>query len=224
MAKKTESEVNELNPFGFTEVEVNISDIKKHQANPRKITKRDQAELQTSLEKFGLLDKPILNKDYTCIAGHQRIEILEKKGVQKVKVLMPEVALTEAQVLELLIRHNKNTGEWDFVKLAAFDTATLVDYGWDANSLGKLIVDQTEEDKVEELEPEYPLAPRMSEKHSYVMIMVENEIEKAHLETLLDLETTKDYKSSKIGIGRVITFDKFKSAIDQHVKEKTAAV
>lgn len=213
--------VNELNPFGFHEVEVALSDIKKHEANPRKISKRDQNELRTSLEKFGLLDKPILNADFTLIAGHQRIDILAQKEIKRVKVMMPEIPLNEAQVLELLIRHNKNTGEWDFDKIALLDVEQLVQFGWDYSELSKIVEQQSEEQSLEHEEPEYPITPRMSEKHSYVLIMVDNDMEKAHLETILNLKTQQDYKSSKIGTGRVLTFADFKESLDSYVKEKS---
>jgi hypothetical protein len=221
MAKKEVSgNVNELNPFGFQEVEVDIEKLKKHSANPRKISKRNQMELRQSMERFGLLDKPIVNADFTIIAGHQRIEILAQKDIKRVKVMMPEIQLDEAQVLELLIRHNKNTGEWDFEKLASFDTDQLLNFGFDYNELNKVIDENKEEFEAENAEPEFPITPRMSEKHSYVIIMVDNEIEKANLETLLELEEVRDYKTQRIGTGRVLTFDKFKKAFDNSVEAK----
>ena len=55
----------------------------------------------------------------------------------------------------------------------------------------------------------------MSEKHDYVMILVDNEIEYAFMKTFFNLSNQSDYKSGKVGQGRVITFETFKKIIDE---------
>lgn len=212
--------VNDLNPFGFHEVEVELGQIRRHPSNPRKISKRDQVELDTSITKFGLIDKPIVNLDFCLIAGHQRLDLLESKKITKVTVMMPEIALDDDQVLELLLRHNKNQGEWDFDNLATFDVAKLQEFGWSNEELDKILQQDKEEADLEAVTPEFPLTPRMSEKHSYVLVMVTNEIEKASLETILKLKIVQDYKNSKVGVGRVLTFENFKAAIDSYAEER----
>ena len=56
---------------------LSIKDLKDHPKNPRQIKKEQQQHLQNLIEKFGLIDKPIINKDCTIIGGHQRVRILK---------------------------------------------------------------------------------------------------------------------------------------------------
>lgn len=90
-----------------------ISSLKDNPRNPRKITKHDAENLQTSLEKFGLADKLICNIDGTIIGGHQRKKILKKMGLKEIEVMIPERELTEKECDELCLRLNRNGGEFD---------------------------------------------------------------------------------------------------------------
>ncbi len=212
--------VNPQNPFGFHEVEVEVSKIKPHPKNPRTIDARSKMQLQKSLQRFGLIDKPILNLykgdeteyEYLCLAGHQRLTIEKESGVGVVVCMIPEIALTPDEEEELLIRHNKNTGKFDTDKLADFDPAKLIDFGFIVSELPK--IDLGDETDKPILDPIYPITPRFSEKHGYIMIIYDNDIDKANLETMLNIERVKDYKTERISVGKVITFEQFKKAVD----------
>lgn len=218
MSKIKHQHVNDLNPFGFHLVEVAIDDIIPYEANPRFISTKKNDDLDQSITKFGLIDKPIINKDMTCIAGHQRINLLKSKGYKMVLVWYPEIQLSEEEVQELLIRHNKNTGSWDENMLVLFDKENLENWGFSPAELDFFdLEDEEDEDNLGTSdEPVYPLSPKFSEKYSYVVIMTTNEIDQVQLETMLGLETAQDYKTSNIGLGRVITYDRFKEAIESH--------
>ena len=62
-------------------------------------------------------------------------------------------------------------------------------------------------------QPEYPIVPKASENHDYVMVLVDNDIDMAYLETLFDLKINISYKNSNTGLGRVITIDHFRECI-----------
>ena len=136
------SYINKLNPFGFHERVVLIEDIIVNEKNPRVLSSFDRVQLSTSMEKFGLIGKPILNLldngKYRVIAGHQRLDILRvDKGIREVTCMMPEIALTEKEEQELLVRHNKNTGDWDLSMLKeAFDKSALLNWGFKEAELG----------------------------------------------------------------------------------------
>jgi len=135
-----------------------ISSLKPHKSNPRRMTKEQKAALQSSMEKFGLIDKPVCTQDGQIIGGHQRIRILKEKGVSEVTCWIPDRQLTEQEVDELLIRHNKNTGEFDFDILAnEFDIKDLFDWGFTAEDL------QVDEPKEEKEKPE-KCCPHCGEK------------------------------------------------------------
>ena len=95
-----------------------ISDLEQYHKNPRYIKEQDLRQLQTSIDKFGLIDKPILNSDDIIIGGHQRINALKESGIKTVECWVPNRLLDEKEVEELNIRLNKNSGDWDWDVLA----------------------------------------------------------------------------------------------------------
>lgn len=114
----------------------NINDLKDHPKNPRQLSKHDAEHLQKSIDKFGLIDKPIINLDNTIIGGHQRKAILKKLKIKEIDCWVPDNQLDDKQVEELNIRLNKNTGEWDYDILAnEFDIDDLMDWGFTAEEL-----------------------------------------------------------------------------------------
>ena len=120
----------------WTLVTKKIKDLKPHPKNPRRISKDETAHLKSSLEKFGLTDKPIINLDNVIIGGHQRVKVLKSMGWKEVQCLMPDRLLDEAEVEEALIRHNKNSGQWDWDGLANnFESLDLIEFGFKAEEL-----------------------------------------------------------------------------------------
>lgn len=113
-----------------------IKDLKPHPKNPRRITKDEVAHIKESISKFGLTDKPIINQDNTLIGGHQRVKVLKSMGWKEVPCMYPDRMLTEQEVEEALIRHNKNSGQWDFDKLAnEFEGLDLIEWGFNPETL-----------------------------------------------------------------------------------------
>lgn len=113
--------------------ELDISKLTPYHKNPRYLTKHDKEHLETSLDKFGLVSKPIVNTDdhNTIIAGHQRINLLKKQGVKKIECWIPSVTLSDKDVEEFNMRHNKNNGNFDHDTLAdKYDINDLFNWGW----------------------------------------------------------------------------------------------
>jgi DNA modification methylase len=141
-----------------------IDDLKPHSKNPRRFTKKGLADLGKSIDKFGVADPVIVNKDNVIIGGHARIEYLKSTGESEIDVRVPERLLSEKEVEELLIRLNKNTaGEWDFDMLAnLFEQDELLDWGFEKEEFGILdeeFVGLTDEDEVPS-EPEKTVTKR----------------------------------------------------------------
>lgn len=64
---------------------------------------------------------------------------------------MPSRLLSPQEVAELNIRHNRNTGEWDFDILAnEWDAADLTEFGFDAAELGMDDIDPKAESSLDE--------------------------------------------------------------------------
>ena len=115
-----------------------IKDLKPHPKNPRKLSKHDAEHLQKSIEKFGLIDKPIITKDGIIIGGHQRIAILKKMGKagDSVECYVPDREIEQKDIDELCLRLNRNLGEWDWDILAnQWEIDELFDAGFDPEEL-----------------------------------------------------------------------------------------
>lgn len=116
-----------------------ISDLTDYAKNPRMLSKEQFAHLKKSMDKFGLIDKPIINADaaHTVIGGHQRLHVLRSEGVKAVECWYPSRELDEREVEELNIRLNKNTGSWEMDILAnQWDVGDLLEWGFKGYELG----------------------------------------------------------------------------------------
>jgi hypothetical protein len=113
-----------------------IKDVKEFDKNPRYISKDHFTRLESLIKKFGLIDKPILNKDFTIIGGHQRIKALKKMKAKTVECWLPDRPLDEKEIEELCIGLNLNQGQWDFDILANnYDVLDLLGYGFSEDLL-----------------------------------------------------------------------------------------
>ncbi len=110
---------------------IDIKSIKENPKNPRQIDKTKFKNLSSLIEKFGLIDKPILNADLTLIGGHQRVRVLKKKKTKSVECWVCEVQLCDADIDELCIGLNLHQGSFDYDILAnEYDALDLLKYGF----------------------------------------------------------------------------------------------
>jgi len=119
--------------------QVNIDELRRAEYNPRKMTDTDRASLAASIEKFGIVDPIIVNKNpkrkNVIVGGHQRLEILEARGDKTAPVFY--VDLNEQDERELNIRLNANGGRWDIDLLARnFTGNQLESWGVDLKAIG----------------------------------------------------------------------------------------
>ncbi len=127
--------------------EIPIQELNPYYKNPRYLSDHDYDHLKDSLEKFGLIDKPIINLDKTIIGGHQRISIL--KNNSSIQCWIPDRLLNDKEVEELNIRLNRNNGSWDWDLLAnEFNLLDICNWGFKHDEiLGKpLLEDKNEEE------------------------------------------------------------------------------
>ena len=94
-----------------------IADLIPAPYNPRQSTAKQEKHLKESLEKFGLVEPIIFNKQTGWIVGgHFRVRELKKLGIKEIECVI--VDLNEDDEKELNIRLNANTGSWDWDTLA----------------------------------------------------------------------------------------------------------
>lgn len=127
---------NDMSDIQWSLKTLNIKDLKEHSKNPRQIGKDQFDRLGSLIDKFGLIDKPIINLDNTIIGGHQRIKILKKKKLKTVECWVPDRLLEENEVEELMIGVNKFQGMFDWERLAnEWEPLDLLKYGFTEEEL-----------------------------------------------------------------------------------------
>lgn len=115
---------------------LSLKDLKPNPKNPRRIQKDQCQRLEELIGKFGLIDKPIINKNLTVIGGHQRLRILKKKKVKTVECWVPDRQLEDEEIDQLMIGLNLNQGDWDWDMLAnQFEAIDLLKYGFTEDQL-----------------------------------------------------------------------------------------
>lgn len=107
---------------------VPIDLIKPNEYNPKQMTSSEVANLQASIERFGLIDPLILNgakgRENILIGGHQRLLICKRLDFKEIPVVYVNIDdITKEQ--ELCLRLSKNLGGWDYNLLANFDASLL---------------------------------------------------------------------------------------------------
>lgn len=97
------------------------------------MTKARAKQIKECIDKFGMIDKPILNNDLSIIGGHQRIRLMLEAGVQEIECYVCDESLNTRDAEELSLSLNKKTGDWDWDKLAnEFDYESLLAGGFEA--------------------------------------------------------------------------------------------
>ena len=126
------------NRVQWTLQEIPITHLKEHSKNPRQIGKEQFERLGILINKFGLIDKPIVNHDMMIIGGHQRIRYLKKQKVKTVQCWVADRQLSEDEIDELCIGLNLHQGSWDWDILAnEWEPLDLLKYGFsEAQLLG----------------------------------------------------------------------------------------
>lgn len=92
-----------------------VDDLLPFQHNPRTLSEDKKALLVKSLEKFNLVEIPVINLDNTLIAGHQRCKVLQLlgRGQEEIDVRVPNRQLTKQEFKEYNITSNVQVGVWD---------------------------------------------------------------------------------------------------------------
>lgn len=115
---------------------VPIKQLKDHPKNPRQINKEQLAHLENLIKKFGLIDKPIINQDYTIIGGHQRVRILKKMKAKEVECWVPDQQISQEDIDHLCIGLNLNQGQFDYDVLAnEWNALDLLKWGFTEEQL-----------------------------------------------------------------------------------------
>jgi len=117
---------------------VPISSLRHPEKNPRTWTKEATEQLQESIQRHGVVDPLIVNcapeRKGIIIGGNFRAEVLKNLKYEKVPVVFISVSDPEKEA-ELILRLNKNTGDWSEKLLAEFDEDLLADVGFSSEEI-----------------------------------------------------------------------------------------
>lgn len=129
-------------------VSTSISQLKASEYNPKKMSKKQEADITESIKRFGLVD-PIIANDFSgreniIIGGHQRYKIMKKLGYKEILVVF--VSFNEKQEKELNLRLHKNQAEFDLDLLQNFEHELLLDVGFESQEIDEIFtMDDTPE-------------------------------------------------------------------------------
>lgn len=119
-------------------VHVSVGELKLADYNPRKWDKEAESQLKESIRKYGIVDPLLVNsaeeRKNIVIGGHFRVSVIKALGIEEVPVVYLNIPDIEKEK-ELNIRLNKNTGEFDWGKLATFDEDFLSEIGFSSQEL-----------------------------------------------------------------------------------------
>ena len=94
---------------------VNLSELKPHPDNPRKISRENMDRLVKSLQEFPEMleiKEIVVDETMTIIGGNMRYAALKKMGREQCKAKIV-TGLTEDQKREYIIKDNIALGEWE---------------------------------------------------------------------------------------------------------------
>lgn len=148
--------------FNSEIVELNRSQIKFADYNPRTITDEGKKALKRSVKRYGVIGNNILvNKrtGYTIVSGHQKVAILDsqnkynpatKENDYILRIELIDVDEKEEKTINILLNNQNVGGEWDYNRLR--EIVPDIDYKdaglteADLNIIGVDFMFQTEEE------------------------------------------------------------------------------
>ena len=83
--------------LSWTTVQKRVCDLVPQEVNPRKITDKQMSDLKKSLQKFNLVEIPVVDTNNKVLAGHQRLKAMQLlgRGDELIDVRVPNRELTE---------------------------------------------------------------------------------------------------------------------------------
>ena len=136
-------------------VKLKLSEIHPYERNPRKITEKAVDDCAESIRQCGYKAKIIVDENNVIIAGHTRLQALQKLGWKECEV-QRETDMTEEQKKKYRLLDNKTAenGGWDF-EMLEWELEELdfegYDFGFDAGysdlNLDDMFTDAPEKEK-----------------------------------------------------------------------------
>lgn len=165
--------------------------------NPRQISEEELLRLKKSLEKFNLVEIPVIDFDNILLAGHQRVAALFilERGEELIDVRVPNRKLSEEEFKEYMLRSNIHNGEFDWSKIEEFfQDIDLEDIGMDLGAFEEFLKDNAfvPDEEEQDFDPEPPAVPKTVEGDVYELVSIQKGIK--HVFTCGDSTLSENYK------------------------------
>lgn len=123
-----------------------LSDLQPAEYNPRQISDSAMTGLRASIERFGLVEPIVWNKQTgNVVGGHQRLKVLEEQGIKKTEVVVIDIEESEERALNVTLNNPGIVGEFT-IGLQEVLSEIKLDIGDDKYTelrLDKLEIDQS---------------------------------------------------------------------------------
>ena len=201
--------------------------VKLDPQNVRKHGKRNQQVIADSLKKLGAGRSILIDSTNTAVAGNGVLEqaeklglpirVIESDGSELIAVKRVDLAPDDPKRKALAIADNRASD------LSLFDEKAMAELlsqceefklctGFSSAELEKMSLLNTTDDSTEQPvnpdAPEIPFAEELLEKHNYVVLFFDNDVDWLQALTLFDIHTVKDSNArpgyERKGVGRVI--------------------
>lgn len=164
-----------LAPLEWYTTRRKVSELIPCDFNPRQITDEELSQLKTSLEKFNLVEIPVIDIDTVLLAGHQRIAVLFilGRGDESIDVRIPNRKLTEDEFKEYMLRSNIHNGGFDWNKIEEFfQGIDLSGIGMDMNAYDDFLRENSSlpPESEDEFDADLPATPISVEGDLYELI------------------------------------------------------
>ena len=152
-----------------------VSALVPNAKNPRTMSPQQMKSLKASLEKFDLVELPVVDTDNSVVAGHMRLAALIAlgRGEEEIPVRVPSRKLMKSEYDQYLLSSNRISGEWDYGLLSQyFDIDTMIASGFDDDDVARVFADSlevTNDDWDEEAELKKITKPKVQFGELYVL-------------------------------------------------------
>lgn len=183
---------------------LSVDELMPDPVNPRKGNVKAIAD---SLREFGQ-HRPVVVQRSTrrVIAGNHLLKAAKLLGWSEVDCILVDDDDLKATRRGLVDNRVGDLATWDEDVLKTL----LPEAGDDLAGFDDAFIDKVMKDaqpKVEE--PTYPIAPKFSEKYEAVVIFASNETDWTFIQTVLNLQKKKSWKSTAVGLCHVLTAEEF---------------
>ena len=90
-----------------------ITDLQRAEYNPRTITVEELNGLEASFKKFGYIEPIVWNKQTgRIVGGHQRLKVLEKQGVEEVRVVVVDLSEEDEKTCNVTLNNPHAQGSF----------------------------------------------------------------------------------------------------------------